>query len=238
MILAAGLGTRLRPLTDSIPKALVKIKNQTLLEKVIQRLKSFGFDQIIINVHHFADQIIQFIKNNNSFDIQIEISEEDTLLNTGGGLKKAAWFFDIDEPFLLHNVDVLSDLDIQQLINFHNKNNAMATLATRTRKTTRYFLTDSQNNLCGWESLQSNEKTIVRQPEGELSRISFMGIHVISPKLLPLLPSDDTFSIIDAYLQLAENNTIKAMPCNEYRWLDLGKPEHLQNADKFFSDIL
>ncbi|HES59202.1 MAG: nucleotidyltransferase family protein [Calditrichaceae bacterium] len=237
MILAAGLGTRLRPLTDSIPKALVKINDKTLLEIVINRLKSFGVNGIIINVHHFADQIIQFIKDNNSFDIQIEISKEEDLLDTGGGLKKAAWFFDDHMPFLLHNVDVLSDIDISKLVEFHNNNSAIATLATRTRKTSRYFLTDSHNTLCGWESIQSNEKKMVRQFQGDLSRVSFMGIHSISPELLSYLPSVEKFSIIDAYLKIAENHTIKTMPCDTYRWLDLGKPEQLNQASGLFPEL-
>ena len=237
MIFSAGLGTRLRPITDSIPKALVTINNKTLLEIVIQRLKAFGISQIIINVHHFAEQIIQFIKDNNSFDIEIELSKENILLDTGGGLKKAAWFFDNDKSFLLHNVDVLSDLDILELVDNHIENNALATLATRIRNSTRYFLTDTQNNLCGWESTQTKEKKIVRQAEGNLSRASFMGIHVISPKLLSLLPGDDKFSIIDTYLQSARNNIIKTFPCDKYRWLDLGKPEQLAKADQLLTEI-
>ena len=238
MILAAGLGTRLRPLTDSTPKALVKIKNQTLMEIIIKRLKSFGINEVIINVHHFADQIIQFIKDNHSFNIRIEISREDTLLDTGGGLKKAAWFFDDGKSFLLHNVDVLSDLDILHLLKFHKENNALATLAIRTRKTNRYFLIDSNNTLCGWESIQSNEKKIVRQAEGEISRVSFMGIHIISPELLSLFPPDEKFSIIDAYLTIAKNHIIKTMPCDKNKWLDLGKLEQLNQAAQLFPDLL
>lgn len=237
MILAAGLGTRLRPLTDSTPKALVKIKKHTLLEIIINRLKIFGINEMIINVYHFADQINQFIKNNNSFDIRIKISREDSLLGTGGGLKKAGWFFNDNNPFLLHNVDVLSDLNIQQLLKFHNKNKALATLATRSRKTNRYFLTDLNNTLCGWESIQSNEKKIVRQPQGALSRVSFMGIHIISPEFLSLLPSDKKFSIVDAYLTAAENHIIKTMPCDTSKWLDLGKPEQFNQADQLFPEL-
>ncbi len=238
MILAAGLGSRLRPFTDSTPKALVKIKNRTLLEIIINRLKIFGINEMIINVHHFADQIIQFIKNNNSFDIRIKISREDSLLGTGGGLKKAAWFFNDNRPFLLHNVDVVSDLDIQQLLKFHNKNKALATLATRSRKTNRYLLTDSNNTLCGWKSIQPNERKMVRVAEGKLSPVSFMGMHIISPELLSLLPSDEKFSIVNAYLAVAENHIIKTMPCDNSKWLDLGKPEQLNQANQLFPDLL
>lgn len=237
MILAAGYGTRLRPITNSIPKALVKINNQTLLEIVIQRLKSFGINEIIINVHHFADQIIQFIETKNAFGIRIEISKEDTLLDTGGGLKKAAWFFDSDEPFLLHNVDVLSNLDILHLAKFHQEKKALVTLATRHRDTTRYLLIDSENNYCGWESIRINQKEIVRKPIGKLSRISFMGIHFISPKLLQLLPPENIFPIISAYSNLAQDSKIKSMSCDEYLWLDVGKQEELQKADDFLSNI-
>lgn len=237
MILAAGLGTRLRPITYSTPKALVKVGEQTLLETIIKRLKLFGFNQIIINVHHFADQIIQFIDNKNSFDIHIEISREDNLLDTGGGLKKAAWFFDDDKPFLLHNVDILSDVDIAELTQFHKKNNSMATLATRKRKTTRYLLVDTENNFCGWKSIQSGQEKIVGRHERKLSPISFMGIHIISPKLLKLLPPENKFSIIETYVQLAENYSIKTMRCDKCRWLDLGKPEKLKQAEIVFPDF-
>ena len=237
MILAAGLGTRLRPLTDSTPKALVTIKNRTLLEIIINRLKTFGINEMIINVHHFADHIIQYIKNNHFFNIRIEISKEDNLLDTGGSLKKASWFFNDSDPFLLHNVDVLSNLDILQLLKFHKKNKAIATLATRSRKTNRYFLTDLNNTLCGWESLQPNEKKIVRSPEGRLSRVSFMGIHMISPQLFSLFPSYEKFSIVDAYLTAAENHIIKTMPCDNSKWLDLGKPEQLNQAAGLFPEL-
>ena len=238
MILAAGLGTRLRPLTDSIPKALVKINNKTLLEITINRIKEFGISEMIINIHHFADQIIQFLKENNYFDIQIEISREENLLDTGGGLKKAGWFFNDNEPFLVHNVDVLSNVNINELLKFHKKNSTIATLATRTRKTSRYFLTDSHNTLCGWESVQLNEKKIVRQSPGNLSRVSFMGIHIISPLLLAYLPNEEKFSIVDAYLKIAENHVIKTMPCDTYRWLDLGKPEQLSQASAQFPELI
>ncbi|MEJ2543222.1 MAG: nucleotidyltransferase family protein [Calditrichaceae bacterium] len=237
MILAAGLGTRLRPITDSVPKALVKIKEKTLLELVINRLKESGINEIIINVFHFADQIIQFIKDKNYFDIEIKISREINLLDTGGGLKKAAWYFDNNEPFLLHNVDVLSNVDFNQLLHFHNENKAVATLATRNRKTSRYFLADSENILCGWESVQVNERKMVRQPLGELTKVSFMGIHIISPELLSYLPPEEKFSIVDAYLKIANHHIIKAIPCDTNRWLDLGKPEQLSQAANIFPKL-
>lgn len=237
MILAAGLGTRLQPLTNSIPKALVKIKNHTLLEIVINRLKVFGVEQIIVNVYHFADQIINYIKKNNSFDIQIEISREASLLDTGGGLKNAAWFFENSDPFIIHNVDVLSDLDFHRMLLYFEKNNIQSVLATRSRKTSRYFLSDENNDLCGWESIRTNEKKMVRIPAGKLSRVSFMGIQMVRPELLSLLPAQDKFSIIDFYLAAAEYKTIKIMPCDDYRWLDLGKPEQLGMAESVFPEM-
>ena len=142
MILAAGLGTRLRPLTDSTPKALVTIKNRTLLEIIINRLKTFGINEMIINVHHFADHIIQYIKNNHFFNIRIEISKEDNLLDTGGSLKKASWFFNKNETILVHNVDIITDLDLDKMRQYHLTNGSFATLAVRKRQTQRYFVFD------------------------------------------------------------------------------------------------
>src|SRR5208282_91311 len=154
MILAAGLGTRLRPLTDDRPKALVEINGRTLLEITIQRIAAFGVREVIVNVHHFADRIAAYLKSKNSFGLRIEISrEDDLLLDTGGGLKKAAWFFledtnRLDEPFLLHNVDVISTIDFGRMVQVHNHNRALATLAVQQRATSRYLLFDEQHQLC------------------------------------------------------------------------------------------
>src|SRR5690606_32019928 len=151
MIFAAGMGTRLKPLTDTIPKALVPVGGKPLLQHIIEKLKRFGFNEIIINIHHFGQQIIDFVQENNSFDIRIEFSDErEQLLDTGGGIKKAAWFFDDNKPFLVHNVDILSNIDLQELYHFHLKNNTIATLLCSIRQTSRYLLFDTDNHLRGW----------------------------------------------------------------------------------------
>jgi len=237
MILAAGLGTRLRPLTDSKPKALVEINGVCLLERLIRNLKNYGIDEIIVNAHHFAEQVINFLKSKKNFGIRIEISEEPELLDTGGGLKKAQWFFDDNISFLLHNVDVLTDLDYSKLIKQHNESKALVTLAVRSRKTTRYFLSDENDNLCGWQSLDKNGKKLTRTPQGKIQQVSFMGIHVISPEIFFHMINRNRFSIIESYLNLAANHQIKVAHCDETKWLDLGRPENLKEAIRLFPHL-
>ena len=221
MILAAGLGTRLRPLTDKRPKALVEIAGRTLLEITVSRLRAFGIREVIINVHHFADMIVEYLKTNDSFGMRIEVSREEILLDTGGGLKKAAWFFledskGVEEPFILHNVDVISTIDLPRMAQFHNDNRALATIAVQDRKTSRPLLFDDQLRLCG------------RAEPG--SGLAFSGIHVVSPRILDLI-EEGVFSIITSYLSLAKGGEkILAFRADEYRWRDLGKPEDLIKA--------
>jgi len=238
MIFAAGLGTRLRPLTDNLPKALVEINGRTMLEITISRLRSFGVGEVIINVFHFADMIESYLAANNNFGLRIEISREETLLDTGGGLKKAAHFFltnsrqdsgngpsQPEEPFIIHNVDVLSTIDLDRMVQFHKRNKALATLAVQDRKTSRYLLFDDQLQLCGRRSgsdLDGRPGT---------HALAFSGIHIVSPRLLPMLSEDGAFSIISSYLRLAaENEKILAFRADEYYWRDLGKPESIAQA--------
>ncbi len=188
MILAAGLGTRLRPLTDDRPKALVEIDGRTLLEITLSRLRTFGVREVIINVHHFADMIVEYLKANDNFGMRIEVSREEVLLDTGGGLKKAAHFFLEDssrpeEPFILHNVDVLSTIDLRRMVQFHTENQALATLAVQDRKTSRYLLFDEQLQLCGRRSGRDQNLNSF-DPRQQLQALAFSGIHVISPRLL------------------------------------------------------
>lgn len=237
MIFAAGLGVRLRPLTDTKPKALVEINGVTLLELVINRLKKTGVNEIIINVHHFAGQIIDFLDKKQRFNIRIEISHENKLLDTGGGLQKAGWFFNDANPFLLHNVDVLTDLNYDAVISSHLQSGALVTVAVRRRKTTRYFLFDQNQRLCGWKSTDSGEIKMARKADGELQNLSFMGIHVISPKIFDLFTEKAPFSIIDAYLRLAaDEHKITACRADRARWIDLGKKEKLAEAERMFQD--
>jgi len=230
MILAAGLGTRLRPLTDNRPKALVEVAGQTLLEIALRRLASFGIREVIVNVHHFADMVIEYLKKNDDFGMRIEISREEFLLDTGGGLKKAAWFFEeIQEPFILHNVDVLSTIDLNRMLEFHQKNRALVTLAVQDRKTSRYLLFDEHNQLRGRRA--GNQPSELANSAADVQALAFSGIHVISPRLLGMLSEEGAFSIIDSYLRLAgRGETIVAFRADEYYWRDLGKPENVAQA--------
>ena len=226
MIFAAGLGTRLRPITETMPKALVEYKGEPLLKHVILRLEKYGFTEIIINVHHFAEQVVDYLVANNNFGIQIEISSErDELLDTGGGLKKARHFFD-DEPFLLHNVDIISDISLSDLYKFHYNSNASVTLAARDRVSSRYLLFDGENRLSGWESIKTGEKIVVREDK-DLKRLAFSGIHVIDPKIFGLMPDKNVFSIIEFYLDIAANEKILAYHDDLSFWQDIGKIENL-----------
>jgi NDP-sugar pyrophosphorylase family protein len=233
MILAAGLGTRLRPLTDDRPKALVEVAGRTLLEIAISRLRSFGVCEVIINVHHFADMVVSYLKANHNFGMRIEVSCEEVLLDTGGGVKKAAWFFQENSgstaPFVLHNVDVLSNIDLGRMIQVHKENRALATLAVQDRKTSRYLLFDERNQLCGRRTGKNHDESV--QSSTNPQALAFSGIHVISPRLLPLLTEEGAFSIIASYLRLAsQGERILAFSADEYYWRDLGKPEGVAQA--------
>ncbi len=235
MILAAGLGTRLRPLTDDRPKALVEVAGHTLLEITLRRLRQFGIREVIVNVHHFADMVVDYLKKNDNFGMRIEISREDVLLDTGGGLKKAGWFFledsnHLEEPFLLHNVDVISTIDLDRMVQFHWQNQALATLAVQDRETSRYLLFNERNQLCGRRTGRDQAPEIVR-PSRETQALAFSGVHVISPRFLPLMTEQGIFSIIPSYLRLAgQGERIMGFRTDEYYWRDLGRPENVAQA--------
>ncbi|MCK4448584.1 MAG: nucleotidyltransferase family protein [Candidatus Marinimicrobia bacterium] len=238
MILAAGLGTRLRPLTNSKPKALIEINKIPLLEIVIKRLKLYGFNEIIINVHHFVDQIIGFLKEKNNFSIDIRVSDEtDLLLSTGGGLKKASWFFNDSKPFLVHNVDILSDINLKQFYGAHVNSEALATLAVRNRQSSRYLIFDNDNNLCGWKNTKTNEVIIAKQSKSDLIPLAFSGIHIINPSIFDLMPEQHVFSMIDLYLNLAANYSIKEFNHDSSMWIDIGTKESLIEAGKILDQI-
>jgi NDP-sugar pyrophosphorylase family protein len=233
MILAAGLGTRLRPLTDRRPKALVEIAGRTLLEITLSRLRAFGVSEVIINTHHFADMVLEYLKANHNFGMRIEVSREEVLLDTGGGLKKAAWFFLEDpnrlgHPFIVHNVDVLSTIDLRRMLQFHAERQALATLAVQERKTSRYLLFNEHLQLCGrrWGRDQGPEFG-----HSSSQALAFCGVHVVSPRLLPMMEEDGVFSIIDPYLRLAaQGEKILAFRADEFYWRDLGKPDNVLQA--------
>lgn len=234
MVLAAGLGTRLRPLTADRPKALVEIAGRTLLEITLSRLRTFGIREVIINVHHLADMIVDYLKIHNGFGMRIAISKEEILLDTGGGLKKAAYFFleDIhrsEEPFLVHNVDVISTIDFARMLEAHRESQALATLAVQDRETSRYLLFDQQLRLCGRSG--RDPETEWARPTPEVQALAFSGIHVISPRLLTMLSEEGAFSIITSYLRLAEQGEkVMGFRADQYYWLDVGKPESVIRA--------
>ena len=230
MVLAAGLGTRLRPLTNYRPKALVEVAGRTMLEITLCRLRAFGIRDVIVNVHHFADMVVDYLRAKNNFGMCIEVSREDTLLDTGGGLKKAAPFFlegeNHGEPFLLHNVDILSSFDFGKLITAHNENGALATLAVQKRNTSRLLEFDEHLNLLGRQSS-------VEQAPALDKALAFAGIHIISPKLLGMMTEEGAFSIIDTYIRLSkEDEKIRGCRDDSAYWCDLGKPESVAQAER------
>ncbi len=228
MVLAAGLGTRLRPLTDDRPKALVTLGGQTLLEITLERLRGFGVREAIINVHHHAEMICAYLKDNGSFGMRVEISREEKLLDTGGGLKKAAWFFlesGKDEPFLVHNVDVISAIDLAAMVRFHAERKALATLAAQNRETARPLLFDQDGQLRGRGPAKADSM--------KAQTLAFAGIHLVSPRIFEKLSEEGAFSIVDAYVRLAaQGETIAGFRADGAYWRDLGRPEDLARAER------
>lgn len=240
MIFAAGLGTRLKPLTDSMPKALVPVAGRPMLEHIILKLKGSGFNELVINIHHFGEQILDFLRANENFGLTIHISDErDCLLDTGGGIKKAAPFFRDEEPFLVHNVDILSDTDLKTLYQYHLQSGNDATLLASKRQTVRYLLFDDNARLCGW----INKETLQTKPEGfvydgsKYQEYAFSGIHVISPSLFHYMNErwHGKFSIMDFYLQTCNEAQLGGCLTEQIHLIDIGKPETLDKASQFLS---
>ncbi len=237
MVFAAGLGTRLRPLTDDRPKALVTVAGRTLLELTLSRLRAFGVREVILNVHHFADRIVDYLRANRNFGMRIEVSREELLLDTGGGLKKAAWFFleageSAQQPFIVHNVDVLSTVDLARMVRSHTEHNALATLAVQPRESSRYLLFDEHGQLCGRRIGGDAEPELIRSAQ-PVQALAFSGIHIVSPRIFSNLPEKGVFSIIPAYLRLAaQGEVILAFRSDKSYWRDLGRPENLAEAER------
>jgi NDP-sugar pyrophosphorylase family protein len=237
MVFAAGLGTRLRPITDDRPKALVTLAGRTLLEITLSRLRIFGVSEVILNVHHFADQIAATLAANRNFGMRIELSREEVLLDTGGGIKKAAWFFlepgpHSDEPLLVHNVDVLSTIDLARMAQFHTRHNALATLAVARRPTSRPLLFDAQHQLLG-RSVKEKTQPSPESAAWPLQTLAFAGIHVVSPRIFGQLDEKGAFSIVDAYVRLAaQGETILGFRADGAYWRDLGRPSDLVAAER------
>ncbi len=238
MIFAAGMGTRLKPLTNTQPKALVEIGGMSLLERCILNLIKAGVSQIIINVHHFGQQIIDFIEERD-FNIPIYISDErNELLNTGGGLLKAKSLLEGQEPVLIVNADVLTNLQILQLIKYHQHKGALATLVVRRRETSRYLLFNEEQ-LVGWKNIKTNETKEARPNLiNDAEAYAFSGIQIIEPKLLSLITEQGAFSSIDMYLRLAQTESIISFVDNDSIWMDLGKIEELKNAEIMISRMM
>lgn len=237
MIFAAGLGTRLRPVTDKIPKALVRIGGTPLLELVARKLKAAGVTRLVINLHHHAHMIRAFVSEKNNFGLDVVFSDETTqILDTGGGLKNAAGLIkNHQSPVILHNVDVLSDVDLRAMIEFHRKENALATLFVQQRKSSRYLLFDEHQNLKGWKN--TNAGTEIKLSGTALRSLAFNGIHIINPVLPELLEETGKFSIVESYLRLAKNQIIKGWENNDALYLDVGKPESLEKATEIVKRI-
>jgi NDP-sugar pyrophosphorylase family protein len=239
MILAAGMGTRLRPLTNDRPKALVTVAGRTMLQIALARLRHFGVDEVIVNTHHFAEQISRYLEANGNFGMRIEISHEEELLDTGGGLKKAAWFFldgkEPDDPslapFVLHNVDIVSTIDIAEMMRAHAKCKALATIAVQKRETSRYLLFEGETGeLCGRIRGRDIEPEMARPARSPVA-LAYSCIQVISPLLLPKMAETGSFSIFDSELRLAaQGEKILAFRADGAYWRDLGKPESVEAA--------
>ncbi|MDD4215695.1 MAG: nucleotidyltransferase family protein [Bacteroidales bacterium] len=234
MILAAGMGTRLGKLTTEKPKALVEVNGKPMLVHALEYLKSSGIKEIVINIHHFGEQIIDFLNQKNNFGIHITVSDErNELLDTGGGLMKASWFFDDGNPFLVYNVDILTKTDITKLLQHHKKNKALATLVVKKRETSRFFLVDDKNLLCGWVNKRTDEKIITRKSKS-FAEVAFSGIQIIDPAIFQLCKKNGRFSLPQMYLELASHFKI-VVYYDEALWYDLGKPENIAKAEnKFF----
>ncbi len=255
MIFAAGLGTRLKPLTDTMPKALVRVGGEPLIKRVIMNLAAAGVDRIVVNVHHFAEQIIDYLKDNDNFGLDIRISDETAgLLETGGGIKKAAPLFDSTAPILIHNVDILSNVNLREFYQVASlsengkvkseesncRDDVDAVLLVSWRKTKRYLLFNDDMKLVGWTNIETGE---VRSPYPELNpkecrMYAFAGIHALSPRLLKMMDEfPDRFGIIDFYLKACATHNIKGYVKDDLKLMDIGKLDTLAQAEEFLEEL-
>jgi len=239
MIFAAGLGTRLKPLTDTMPKALVRVGGEPLLWHVVMKLRGAGYERIVVNVHHFAQQIVDYLKQNGNFGLDIRISDETSgLLETGGGIRKALPLFDADSPILIHNVDILSNLDLDELTQVSQAPDAL--LVVSRRQTKRYLLFDDECILDGWTNIETGE---VKSPykgldPSDMRQLAFSGIHVVWPRVFPLLESmPERFGIIDFYLKYCHQCAFVGYEKKDLRLMDVGKLDTLDYAETFIKQI-
>ncbi len=241
MLLAAGFGTRLKPFTNNHPKALAEVNGKTLLQYNIEYLQHFNIYDVVVNVHHFGEQIIQAIEKNAGWGSNMVISDEsDAILETGGGLKRAARYLENEGSFVLMNTDVLTDLPLNEMILFHQENKPLATLATTNRQTSRYFLFNDENVLRGWKNVETGEKKIPHSPlsenkEGKLIPKAFSGIHIIGNKIFDLMKHTETkFSMVDVYLSLCSEHKILSFDHSSSKFIDVGNPQSLNAAQELF----
>lgn len=235
MILAAGLGTRLKPWTDHHPKSLAVVNGKSLLQRNVEYLQEHGIRDVVVNVHHFADQIIEAIETNKGWGSNITISDESgEVLETGGGLKKAGWYFEKETEFVLMNADVLTDMPLDEMISYHKEMRPLATLAVSERESSRYFLFNSAANLCGWKNTKTGEEKMVREELFGLQQKAFSGIHVLDSSIFNLISRSGKFSMVDVYLDLAPQFAIKYFDHSSYQFIDVGKPESIEKAGVMF----
>ena len=235
MILAAGLGSRLKPWTDHHPKALAMVNGKSLLQRNIEYLQKSGIYEVIVNVHHFADQVVDAIEKNKGWGTAVTISDETaTVLETGGGLQKAGWYFTGETDFVVMNVDILTDMDLPAMSKQHETGKPLATLAVSERETSRYFLFDDKHILSGWRNVKTGEEKIVRNTE-PLFQKAFSGIHIISTSFFSLIKSKGKFSLVDAYLELAKEHIITSYDHSGCNLIDVGKPESIPKAESIFA---
>ena len=233
MIFAAGLGTRLYPYTADRPKALVEVAGKTLLQRAIEKVSEAGYHDLVINIHHFGDQIIRFLEVNQNFGLNISISDErDQLLDTGGGILKGAQWLKGEEPFLVYNVDVMSNIDLNVFLHYHRERGGLATLAVRDRKTVRYLVFDETMQLTGWRNIKSGEE-ITSRIGGQSNLFAFSGIQLIEPKIFKLITETGSFSLIPLYLRLAKDYPIIGYRDQSTLWMDLGKPDQIIEAERY-----
>lgn len=230
MIFAAGLGTRLKPITDNIPKALLEIKGKTLLEILLNKLKRLEINSAVVNVHHFAPLIVDYLKKNHNFGMDISISDEsEQLLDTGGGLIFASKYFGTNDNILVHNSDILSSVNFKKLEEIHTATSPLISLIVNKRQTSRYFLFNDNNELCGWQNIQTGEKIIVNDGSLNLTPKAFSGISIINSKVFELYNKNGKFSIVKMFLDLAQDNVIKSIDISDAKWFDVGKINDIEN---------
>ena len=234
IIFSAGLGTRFKPWTDTHPKALALVNGKSLLQRNIEYLQQYNITDVVVNVHHFCAQVIEAIQKNNGWGSKITISDEsDELLETGGGLLRAKKLLDDAGPFLSLNVDVLTDLNLDKLISFHQQNQPLVSFGVTERKTSRYILMDEQSRMCGWKNEHTGEEKIVIS-HNNLKAMAYSCVVVYEPKIFDLIKQQGKFSIMDTYLQLAAEHTILGYKHTGDKWVDVGKPESVAVAEKLF----